>query len=349
MKKFFVLLLIVTLAAFVFVGCDLIPSEGEGEGEPEKPAVSVEVDGAVEVGGKAYVSEGNHDVTVTLSAPLASGRVSVYLSPCMGDYSKANGYYYGWPIYLTPNADKTEWTGNAFFGCCGEDPCDRDEDTCYPTCSTCCLTLIEVDLGECDACNYVTEVIVDALPPYACIDVTVPECPCEAGCCADGCQVKFSLADVGNECAADTCCGDDCSGLKEWTIDIYNSKPVFNETTCKITSCVAVDSFTGTDCPIEWTTKCLTAGESEASTKVYYVVLTLKDNVDNIARYFAKLSLWLNEQGEEEVYTVCDYDIVQYEPDLCNCTGTSWECEVVEYPCAGDIGACDPCSLCFID
>ena len=62
MKKLLLVLLVVTLASFLFVGClPVTPSEGEGEGEGEgEVAVTVEIEGAVVVDGKTYVSGGAH-------------------------------------------------------------------------------------------------------------------------------------------------------------------------------------------------------------------------------------------------------------------------------------------------
>ena len=87
MKKLLLVLLVVALAALLFVGClPTTPAEGEGEGEGEGECeTTVEVDGAVVVDGKTYVSCGNHDITVTFCAPVVGG-VSAYITECSGDY-----------------------------------------------------------------------------------------------------------------------------------------------------------------------------------------------------------------------------------------------------------------------
>ena len=124
MKKLFLVLLVITLASFLFVAClPTTPAEGEGEGEGEGECeTTVEIDGAVIVDGKTYVSGGNHTITVTFCAPVVGG-VSAYITECWGDYSQdgvdksepnGNG---GVGVVLFPNADRTVWTGSGYFGC----------------------------------------------------------------------------------------------------------------------------------------------------------------------------------------------------------------------------------------
>jgi len=257
MKKFFVLLLIVTLAAFVFVGCDLIPSEGEGEGEPEKPAVSVSVEGEVPVGGYTYVQGGvNKEITVTLSTP-AKGSVMVYLSPCMGDYSKQPIDYYGIPVVLVPNADRTVWSGFAKFGYGYDD-----------SSSGCCATLIRVELGECETCWYDFAVIVDSEAPTATMCVTADECTCE------GCELTFKSITT-SECVPEGCCYDDCSGIAGWSLDIYCGDPF--DDCCAIPCVEPIFSTSGTGCPIEVTTSCLKACEEDN----YLAIFKIWDKVGN--------------------------------------------------------------------
>jgi len=72
MKKFLVLLLILSLSLLVFTGCNsVVPAEGEGEGEGEIEGISVDIVGAVDVDGKTYLARGVHDITVTFPASVA--------------------------------------------------------------------------------------------------------------------------------------------------------------------------------------------------------------------------------------------------------------------------------------
>jgi len=149
MKKLLLVLLVITIASFLFVGCiPTTPAEGEGEGEGEGECeTTVVIDGAVVVDGKTYVSCGDHDITVTFCAPVV-GSVGVYITDCNGDYSK-NG---DGSVVMFPDATKTVWTGSGYFGEGGP----------------CCASYVQVESGEClaDVCIEFP-VIVDCCPPFA--------------------------------------------------------------------------------------------------------------------------------------------------------------------------------------
>jgi hypothetical protein len=265
MKKLLLVLLIVTLASFLFVGCDgVTPTEGEGEGEGECE-VAVVIEGAVVVDGKTYVSFGNHDITVTFCAPVVGG-VAAYITYCSGDYSP-DGVYKdknGGEVVLFPNADRTVWTGSGYFGM-GDTPC--------------CASYVEIYAGECEdeACIWFP-IIVDGCPPYAEIEITAEDCECE------GCEISFETIVDEFLCEADEeCCGDDCSGLASWSVVLYEDDP-FDEC-CDPSICEEpIGSCSGTACPIECTTECLTEG-------IYYAVITLVDNVGLEEVYYAMIDL----------------------------------------------------------
>lgn len=275
MKKFLVLLLIATLAAFVFAGCTP-PAEGEGEGEGEVEGVVVEIDGAVEIGGKSYIADGLHDITVTFPAPVANA--NVYITDCTGYYGKAYYDYYGKQVVLWPNADKTVWTGSGDFECraCYPDPCD------YP--SPCCASYVNVVAGECEGnvCVQVP-VIVDCLPPYARLKVTVANCVCE------GCEITFESTKKTDTCKPGLCCGDNCSGFAGGSIAIYKKDPF--DTCCDTPCYEPFDSCAITECPIKCSLKCLDGGD-------YYVVVTLEDNVGNKITWAVILKVTCSENAQ---------------------------------------------------
>ena len=280
MKKLLLVLLVVALASFLFVGClPTTPAEGEGEGEGEGECeTTVVIDGAVVVDGKTYVSGGNHDITVTFCAPVA-GSVSAYITSCNGDYSKGKDEDCGSEVVLFPDATKTIWTGSGDFGPCGE--------------SGCCASYVQVVSGEClaDVCIEFP-VIVDSCDPYALIEIGVENCTCE------GCELTFDSIINPVDCAADEeCCGDDCSGLASWSVVLYDGDP-FDEC-CDPSICEEpIGSCSGTACPIECTTECLDAGP-------YYAVITLIDNVGLEKVYYAHIDLTGDGSTEDcaiEVY-----------------------------------------------
>ena len=309
MKKLLLVLLVITIASFLFVGClPTTPSEGEGEGEGEGECeTTVVIDGAVVVDGKTYVSGGSHDITVTFCAPV-TGSASAYITDCNGDYSKEelNGDC-GSEVVLFPNADKTVWTGSGDFGPCGGD---------------CCASYVQVASGEClaDVCIEFP-VIVDSCDPYALIDIDVENCTCE------GCELLFTTGVEEGECAPDEeCCGDSCSGLASWSIVLYEGYP-FDEC-CDPSICEEpIGSCSGTTCPIECTTECLDPG-------TYWAVFTLVDNVGNEEFYYAEIVL----TGGTDEDDTCEIVVTEYRA-----TGSAPEC-VYLYGIHDWVGTCyDTC------
>ena len=262
MKKLFLVLLVVTLASFLFVGClPVTPSEGEGEGEGECE-VTVEIEGAVVLDGKTYVSLGTHTITVTFCAPVV-GWVEGIISSCSGDY-KPFPPSEDSDVVLFPNADKTVWTGSGYFY-------EFDD---------CCASYVEIWAGECEdeACIWFP-VIVDSVYPMSLIELTVEDCECA------GCAISFESYAFTPDCEdLVTICSEVCSGLASWSIVLYDDYP-FNEC-CDPSICEEpIGSCSGTSCPIEeCITDCLIAG-------TYYAVVTLVDHVGNETVYYAKIVL----------------------------------------------------------
>ena len=260
MKKLLLVLLVVTLASFLFVGClPTTPAEGEGEGEGEgEVAVTVVIGDSVVVDGKTYVSGGAHTITVTFPAPVVGG-VAAYITDCSGDYRLNSGS----GVVLFPNADRTVWTGSGDFGW-GDG---------------CCASYVMVESGECEAdvCIWFP-VIVDSCYPFAEIKITADDC-----LCAD-CEITFASTLSSEECLADiVCCDDTCSGLASWSIVLYDDYPF--DVCCDPDVCEEpIGSCSGTDCPFECTTECLGAD-------TYYAVITLVDYVGNETVYYAEIVL----------------------------------------------------------
>ena len=309
MKKLLLVLMVVALASFLFVGCvPVTPAEGEGEGEGEaEVGVTVDIADSIVLDGKTYVSAGSHDITVTFPAPVA-GNVTGNVTGCTGDYSKGDSDDSA--VVLFPNADKTIWTGSASF-----------EEGEYD----CCASYVEINSGECsDLVCILFPVIVDADNPYALIEVTADDCDC------GGCELTFESGVEESECSDDVdCCGDDCSGLASWSVAVYEDDP-FN--TCCETPCEPeIAGCSDSACPIECTTVCLDSGED------YYVVVNLVDNVGNETEYYATV----------ELDTACGITVTEYLADNAgynDCDCTDW----LEVKDTDDfIGLCEDDSTCY--
>jgi len=255
MKKLFVLLVMLVLAIFIFSGCQgLVPSEGEGEEEVVTEGITIDIEGSINIDNKTYLSRGVHEITITFPAPV-TGLVKGYITYCTGDYSKDKDS--GTEVILFPNEDKTVWTGSGSF---------------QDSMSLCCASYLQITSGECeDEVCINLPIIVDSEAPYATIELCMDDCAC------GGCELSISSTVSSSVCADDTAdCGDDCSGLAGWSIALYEEYP-FDE--CCDASCEEpIFVCSGTDCPIECTTDCLTE-------ESYYAIVTLTDHTENEVRF----------------------------------------------------------------
>lgn len=260
MKKLLLVLLVITLASFLFVGClPTTPAEGEGEGEGEGEVgicPTVAVTSQVAVGGKNFIKGGLQTITVTFAVPTEP--VSVYV----GWDLRPNGFP-GEEVVMYPNAEKTIYTGEFEFG-------DENKD--------CSEAYIYVETcGTCDYCKY--PYTVDTVAPTDLVKVTAKGCTC------DGSYLIFKSSTTTDDCLGATdCCGDYCSGLASWSINIYDSDPF--DTCCDLQCATPVDTCSGAACPVDCTlTKCLTLD------KQYYAIFALADNVGNEKKYYAKIKI----------------------------------------------------------
>lgn len=264
MKKLLLVLLVVALASFLFVGCMVVPDGDGDDGDGvvvDEICPTVAVTSQVAVAGKNYIKAGSQTITVTFA--VSTEPVSVFV----GELLKTNPE--GVPegaveVVMYANADKTIYTGKTTFAG------DCDVDYIYVlTCDTCA------------PCKY--PYIVDNTAPTDWIKITSKACICE------GFAVTFKTNVIAaTDCAVATdCCGyKECSGLTSWTIDIYDRDPV--DQCCLATCWTPIDTCSGTACPIDCTTMCLVP-YSDTIAKDYYAIVTLADAVGNKTNYYVTL------------------------------------------------------------
>lgn len=375
-KKLLVLLLVITVSAFLFTGCaPHVDPEPEPDPDPSVDGVLVEFAKEYREDNRVYVAGGSNTVTVTFPAPV-TGMVQVDLSDCTGDYSKGSTYLF--PV----SEDRTVWQGSVAFDCgsyCYPNPCTY----VYTAGKDCCATTVTVISGACEADTCIAfPVIVDCDKPYAKILVDVEDCCCY-DCAVTLKSAKDSEGDLCDPCGptGSTCCGDDCSGLASWKVDIYSwdgrgHAPFVDDVDCcGVPPCLElIDSCEGADCPIDCVTKCLDPDVNwDEAPKIgddcptgltddkllklldipYYAVITLKDNVGNTQTYYAEIEVGLK--------VVCD--IAKQQTNNKIITGYTCYVEVREYccveddnnlymwastPATGSIGACDGANSCAI-
>jgi predicted small secreted protein len=281
MKKLLLVLMVVALASFLFVGCfPTTPAEGEGEGEGEAelcPAVSLS--GGVDVAGKLYVKAGKAQ-TITITFGTVTEPVNLFVGPC-NEKAMPTGVPESSSEVILRTTDKKVYTGTYKFS--GE----------------CCELYLYLMYGTGEViCKY--PVIVDGEGPYAKMEVEVAECPCE------DCAVTFTSDWIETGDCEDTvgCCDDDCSGFASWAIDIYDEDP-FDEC-CSLQCAEPVDFGSGTACPVDFTTECLEAGK-------YWAIINLADKVGNETRYFASLVF----DEDCEIISGTEYDSSYFTEDNC--------------------------------
>jgi len=207
MKKLLLVLLVVTLASFLFVGCvPTTPAEGEGEGEGETvasacPTVSVATE--VEISGKKYIKGGSRLITVTFAE--ATEPVSVFV----GETIKGNPT--GVPddaveVVMYPDADKKVYTGKYAFGTSTGD-CSAGY-IYIATCTTCAPCKVAYTVDEAGPCS----------------EVQIYEYP-ETGCSCGGVNIRFRTPVAASSCDTYGCCGDYCTGLDTYYIKLIHLEP----------------------------------------------------------------------------------------------------------------------------
>jgi len=277
MKKLLLVLLVAALASFLLVGCFGTTPPPDDDDDDDGvvgicPTITIAGSYTDPVKGWTYVKGGDLEVVVTFAQPTEGA--SIYL---------AGGMMFGilvreeladkagiWDMLLpsTVSADGKTYTAKI-----SESLLDLYDD--------CDAFTILVD--GCDVCVCSQSFVVDWEPPYVEIEICIDGCTCA------GCTLSFTST-VDDDCDADENCGDDCSGLASWSVDIFDGYP-FDEC-CDVPCVEPLDSGSGTECPVSWTTECI---EFDKLDEYIFAVVTLVDHVGNDVKY----GTW--------VYP-CDYD-----------------------------------------
>jgi predicted small secreted protein len=290
MKKLLLVLLVVTLASFLLVGClpGTTPAEGEGEGEGEVEVTMTIDKEYTNASGVTFVACAK-DVTVTFPTPVAVDYV-VYIARKIVEGDGTVTYKLmpdTEPIPATPNADRTVWTVEEYEFLYGY-PCDGFkakqpngfECECEPICLV-ALVKHPCCPGEEVALRVVT---VDCTPPK--LDLFVKFTDCEDVCVEpDPCDppVPGAYMEWTNKTsyACDTlvdCCEDDCSGEGPWSL-VADPDPCLGP----------CDTAAEEGCPVEGVIECgcFDYAPDTSENVCYYVDFSFEDNVGN-----ARESTW---------------------------------------------------------
>ena len=252
MKNLLLVLLVVALASFLFVGClgeGTVVDNGDDDETPPvvEQAVTISVADQAIVGDKTYVKAGALDVTVKFADPIPADE-AVWIT---------NSVPLDWESTTATDATRTEFKGTLTF--------DAGEDLCPPVC-------IQVLVGDVCCAEVIASqvVVVDDVVPYATVVLDVDTCSC-----TDEANFTFS-GTKKTTCGSEGCCGDACSGFDAWTIKIWPTgadkdcdDPCFEDTGA---------------CPVASTTGCLDCllfSDTTTSNVSYDVDYTLVDKVGN--------------------------------------------------------------------
>ena len=274
MKKLLLVLMVVALSSFLLVGCLGEGTVVDPDPDPDPdPTPAKEVTIAVtneytDAGGTTYVpsypllaEDEDVDVTVTFTEAVETDYI-VYIAQKV---ETAGVITYENKMVATPNTARTIWTVEDvdFLGDMGATECT----------SFCLVALVKHPC--CPGEEVQLKVVsVDTIVPYADLFVTVEDCADECDpdpCATDGVYLTWTSTTAATSCLpADDCCGDACSGLASWTIEV---EPDACEGPC--------DLVTGS-CPVVGTLDCGCLPYADSGATVTYTVsYTLLDNVGN--------------------------------------------------------------------
>jgi len=276
MKKLLLVLLVVALASFLFVGCipSVTPDEGGDGGEVvESACPTVSITSEVAIGGKNYIKGGSQTLTVTFAE--ATEQVSVYVTAALKDNPS------GVPtsaeeLVMYPDADFKVWTATNRFGVSTGAECVEG----YVYVSTC---------TTCAPCKF--PYVIDEYGP--CSTVKIYEYP-TTGCSCGGLNLRFVTPTVATaDCDVTSYCGDTCSGLATYKVDLYKADPF--GTCCDIPCISPVAYCEGTGCDIDCTISCFDPNLyftiAGTDSKTFYALINLADKVGNTTRYYATILL----------------------------------------------------------
>jgi len=253
MKKLLLVLAVVAMASFLFVGC--LPG-----------GTTPDTNEYTDAGGKTYVpNETDVDVTVTFTEAVETDYI-VYIARKTVDGEGVVTYVPGPPMETEPNAARTIWT---------VEDVDFLTDMEATECASFCLVAVVKHpccVGEEVALKVIS---VDATAPdLPLFDFECGDCnACEDVCEPDGAYFTFtSVADAVDPCDADEdSCDDECSGVGTWSFKIDPD------------GCDECVLAVGSGCPVEGTADCgcLPWATASEGTVTYDVVFTIADNVGN--------------------------------------------------------------------
>ena len=267
MKKLLLVLMIVAMASFLFVGClgeGIINGTEEEEEEEEvvEQAVTIVIEDQYPADVKEFIRADLLDVTVTFTIAIPADQSVTFQAKEAWTSTPEEGA----EVILTPNTARTVWTYTDYdFNNTGAAPLGLGD---LDDCTEICLYVTIADCCEADLNEVFTETVkLDDSDPCASFTVTIDDC----GVCEDGAEMSWvtTCEDICN--IPKDCCGDYCSGLADWSF-------VLDDDVCD----GPCDTEPGNGCPINGAFECGCLLYATAGTVDYVVDVTIKDNVGHV-------------------------------------------------------------------
>jgi len=309
MKKLLLVLALIAMASFLFVGC-------LGEGTVADTDTDTDTDTDVvepcvityeaaksftDTAGIKYVQGGANAVEVAFTTAIAADD-SVWIR--VNDGSETPG---DWELLDPKDATRFVFKGTLTF--------PVDKSGCAPIC-------VEVLVGDicCSDTVYYETVRVDNTNPYVNVWVSAVDC----GDCDEQAKLVFTSSKTDDCLVTSSCCGDDCSDVAGWTFKLWTEAD-YADKDCK-TPCYEDEG----GCPLSFNTGCLPCLVFDTdSTVVYRADFVLTDNVGNDFKDTWTITLdsdsitkieGLNDDGQTIKGTPDDDDVVQiYTSDATHC------------------------------
>ena len=254
MKKLLLVLMVVAMASFLLVGCLGTGIIDDGDDDDGDDTVLPDV--TITVAGEYYdASKG-----ITYVQGCVPKLVTVTFAESVAE--EYGVQINAIPAVVTADSDRKIWTQSITL----------EESACTEECiivtvgHPCCPDLAD---------TYWKLVVPDCVAPCASFTVTFKDCECEvpAGAEMSWTTTCEDICDVPKDC-----CGDDCSGVGDWTFTLDLSDDV-----CAPGEC---DKETGSGCAITGAFECgcLSYEDDTATpalTGIHEVLVSIKDNVGN--------------------------------------------------------------------
>jgi len=258
MKKLLLVLAVVAMASFLFVGC--LPGGTTPDPTPDPDpdpdqAVTIVIEDQYPADVKEFIRADLLDVTVTFTKAVPVDKTVLFQAKEAWSGSPVGGTVE--ILTVVAGTDRKEWK---FV--------DYDFDLDLDDCAEICLYVTIADCCDEELSEVFTEVVkLDDTAPAADLVITLADCTIDVCDPVPGAYFTFEPDTTGDICDPEPCCIETCSGIASWVIE-------------DTAVCDACPTVSGTGCP-EGTFACGCLLYADEATETYTLKYTFTDNVGN--------------------------------------------------------------------